>query len=75
MGLENLCLSLQETRPAEADVKIVCIVKLPRPELQRLVRVYADELSLDKNGDARTRFRRAHGVDVSLEVSGYDVGV
>ncbi|KAJ4360152.1 uncharacterized protein N0V89_000712 [Didymosphaeria variabile] len=75
MGLENLCLSLHETRPVEADIKIVCIVKLPRPELQRLVRVYADELSLDKNGDARTRFRRVHGVDVSLEVSGYDVGV
>ncbi|OAG03859.1 uncharacterized protein CC84DRAFT_1096124 [Paraphaeosphaeria sporulosa] len=75
MGLENLCLSLQETRPAEADVKIVCIVKLPRPELQRLVRVYAEELSLDKNGDARTKFRRVHGVDVSLEVSGYDIGV
>ncbi|KAL5388311.1 hypothetical protein PMIN06_000704 [Paraphaeosphaeria minitans] len=75
MGLENLCLSLQETRPAEADVKVVCIVKLPRPELQRLVRVYPDELSLDKNGDARTKFRRVHGVDVSLEVNGYDIGV
>lgn len=75
MGLENLCLSLQETRPAEADVKIVCIVKLPRPELQRLVRIYPDELNLDKNGDARTRFRRVHGVDVSLEVSGYDIGL
>lgn len=74
MGLENLCLSLQETRPIDADVKIVCIVKLPRVEVQRLVRVYADELSLDKNGDARTRFRRVHGVDVSLEVSGYDIG-
>ncbi|KAF2442717.1 hypothetical protein P171DRAFT_363143 [Karstenula rhodostoma CBS 690.94] len=74
MGLENLCLSLQETRPVCTDVKIVCIVKLPRPELQRLVRVYADELNLDKNGDARTRFRRVHGVDVSLEVSGYEIG-
>lgn len=74
MGLENLCLSLQETRPVDADVKIVCIVKLPRPEVQRLVRVYAEELSLDKNGDARTRFRRVHGADVSLEFSGYEVG-
>ncbi|KAF1965496.1 hypothetical protein BU23DRAFT_561048 [Bimuria novae-zelandiae CBS 107.79] len=75
IGLENLCLSLQETRPVDSDIKIVCIVKLPRPEVQRLVRVYADELSLDKNGDARTRFRRVHDVDVSLEVSGYEVGV
>ena len=74
MGLENLCLSLQETRSVDTDVKIVCIVKLPRVEVQRLVRVYADELSLDKNGDARTRFRRVHGVDVSLEVSGYELG-
>ncbi|KAJ4288482.1 hypothetical protein N0V90_011718 [Kalmusia sp. IMI 367209] len=75
MGLENLCLSLQETRPADADVKMVCIVKLPRAEVQRLVRIYADELTLDKNGDARTRFRRVHGVDVSLEVSGYEIGI
>jgi len=72
MGLENLCLSLQETRPSDADVKIVCIVKLPKAEVQRLVRIYHDELSVDRNGDARTRFRRVHGLDVSLEVSGYD---
>ncbi|KAF2241203.1 hypothetical protein BU26DRAFT_390679, partial [Trematosphaeria pertusa] len=71
MGLENLCLSLQETRPADADVKIVCILKLPKAEVQRLLSLYPDELQADRNGDARTRFRRLHGVDVSLEVSGY----
>jgi len=74
MGLESLCLSLRESRPVEADIKIVCIVKLPKLELQRLLRVYADELSADRNGDARTKFTRRHGVDVSLEISGYEVG-
>ncbi|KAF2683544.1 hypothetical protein K458DRAFT_418535 [Lentithecium fluviatile CBS 122367] len=74
MGLENLCLSLHETRPADLDVKIVCIVKLPKAEVQRLLRVFAEELSVDRNGDARTKFTRVHGVDVSLEVSGYEVG-
>lgn len=75
MGIENLCLSLQETRPVEADVKIVCIMRLPKPEVSRLVRLYPEELSVDRTGDARTRFRRLHGVEVSLEVSGYDVPV
>ncbi|KAF2011131.1 hypothetical protein BU24DRAFT_427341 [Aaosphaeria arxii CBS 175.79] len=73
LGLENLCLSLQETRPAEADVKIVCIMRLPKPEVGRLCRLYPEELSVDRNGDARTRFRKLHGVEVSLEISGFDL--
>ncbi|KAF2266463.1 hypothetical protein CC78DRAFT_566845 [Lojkania enalia] len=73
IGLENLCLSLQETRPADSEVKIVCIMRLPKPEVLRLTRLYPDELAVDRNGDARTRFRKLHGVEVSLEVSGYDV--
>ncbi|KAF2194486.1 hypothetical protein K469DRAFT_705944 [Zopfia rhizophila CBS 207.26] len=72
-GLENLCLSLQETRPPDSEVKIVCIMRLPRPEVQRLVRLYPEELNVDRTGDARTRFRRLFGVEVSIEVSGYDV--
>ncbi|KAF2120157.1 hypothetical protein BDV96DRAFT_610219 [Lophiotrema nucula] len=72
MGLENLCLSLQETRPIDAEVKIVCIMRLPSPEVHRLTRLYPDELAVDRNGDARTRFRKLHGVEVSLEISGYE---
>ncbi|KAF2652925.1 hypothetical protein K491DRAFT_603909 [Lophiostoma macrostomum CBS 122681] len=74
LGLENLCLSLRETKPVDADVKIVCILRLPRPEVTRLYRLYPDELSVDRNGDARTRFRKVHGVDVSLELNGFDAG-
>jgi hypothetical protein len=73
MGIENLCLSLQETKPVDADVKIVCIMRLPRQEVGRLVRLYPEELAVDRSGDARTRFRALHGVEVSLEISGYDV--
>jgi hypothetical protein len=73
LGLENLCLALQETRPSEADVKIVCIMRLPQPEVIRLCRLYPDELTIDRTGDARTRFRKLHGVEVSLEISGFDI--
>ncbi|KAF2469885.1 uncharacterized protein BDR25DRAFT_227308 [Lindgomyces ingoldianus] len=73
LGLESLCLSLQETRPADADVKIVCIMRCPRPEVGRMVARYPQELSVDRNGDARTRFRRLWGTEVSLEIAGYDV--
>lgn len=74
LGLENVCLSLKETRPVEADVKVVCIMRLPKPEVVRLCRLYPEELSVDRNGDARTSFRKLHGVDVSLEISGFDMG-
>ncbi|KAF2715654.1 hypothetical protein K504DRAFT_457804 [Pleomassaria siparia CBS 279.74] len=73
MGIENLCLSLQETRPADVDVKIVCIMRLPKPDVLRLVRQFPDELAVDRNSDARTPFRKLHGVEVSLEISGFDV--
>ncbi|KAF1954708.1 hypothetical protein CC80DRAFT_594766 [Byssothecium circinans] len=73
MGLDQLCLSLHETRHADTDLKVVCIVKLPKLEVQRLLRVYPEELSADRNGDARTRFRKVRGVEVCLEVSGYEV--
>jgi hypothetical protein len=49
-------------------------MRLPKPEVQRLVRLYPEELSLQWDGDARTRFRRLHGVDVSLEISGFEIG-
>jgi hypothetical protein len=53
-------------------VKIVCILRIPRREIERLVELYPNELSVDdKTRDARTRFRRLHGVDVSLELNGY----
>ena len=57
----------------DAEVKIICIMRLPKPEVIRLVRLYPEELAVDRSGDARTRFRRLHGVEVSLEISGYDV--
>ena len=62
-----------QPRKREApDVKIVCIMRVPKPEVSRLLRLYPDELSLDRNGDARTRFRRLHGADICVEISGFD---
>ncbi|KAH6644646.1 hypothetical protein C7974DRAFT_349609 [Boeremia exigua] len=54
------------------DVKIVCIMRIPKHEVSRLVRMYPDELSVDRNGDARTRFRRLHGAEICVEISGFD---
>ncbi|KAF2828140.1 hypothetical protein CC86DRAFT_369271 [Ophiobolus disseminans] len=73
MGIESLCLSLQETRRKDTEVKIVCIMRIPRREVERLLALYPDELQREKSGDARTRFRKLHGAEVSLEVNGYDV--
>lgn len=73
MGIESLCLSLQETRRADTEVKIVCIMRIPKREVERLCRLYPDELERDRYGDARTKFRKLHGAEVSLEVSGYEV--
>ncbi|KAF1844215.1 uncharacterized protein K460DRAFT_263292, partial [Cucurbitaria berberidis CBS 394.84] len=71
IGLESLCLSLRETLRGR-KVKIVCIMRVPRREVERLVSMYPDELSIEeKTGDARTKFRKIHGVEVSLELNGY----
>lgn len=48
-------------------------MRIPDREVERLVRMYPGELVADRNGDARTKFRKLHGVEVSLEVSGYPI--
>lgn len=63
----------KERKRSEApDVKIVCIMRVPKPEVSRLVRLYPEELTVDRNGDARTRFRRLHGADICVEISGFE---
>ncbi|KAF2624966.1 hypothetical protein BU25DRAFT_347074 [Macroventuria anomochaeta] len=73
LGIESLCLNPQAGRKREVpDVKIVCIMRVPKPEVSRLVRMYPEELTVDRNGDARTRFRRLHGADICVEISGFE---
>jgi len=71
-GLENLCLSLQG-KTHEAEVKIVAIQRLMREDVRTLARTYPDDLILDKQGDARTRFKRVRGVEISLELNAVDL--
>ncbi|KAF2034006.1 hypothetical protein EK21DRAFT_97796 [Setomelanomma holmii] len=73
MGVESLCLSLQETRRKDTEVKIVCIMRIPKREVGRLYRLYPNELERDRHGDARTRFRKLHGAEISLEINGYEI--
>tara|TARA_R110002003_G_scaffold2062_10_gene23985 strand:- start:6358 stop:7596 length:1239 start_codon:yes stop_codon:yes gene_type:complete len=73
MGVESLCLSLQETRRKDTEVKIVCIMRIPQREVERLYQLYPNELERDRHGDARTRFRKLHGAEVSLEINGYEI--
>ena len=62
-------------RSPPPEVKIVCIMRIPRREVERLVHLYPAELSVDeRTRDARTRFRKLHGVEVSLELNGYSMG-
>jgi len=54
------------------EIKIMAMFRIPRRELERLIATYPDELKVDKSTmDARTKFRKMHGVDVSLELTGY----
>ena len=76
LGIEWLCLSLQDTLSEHnefprIEIKVVCIMRIPRREVERLVRLYPEELSVDCNGDARTRFWKLRGLAVCLELSGY----
>lgn len=71
-GLETLCLSLQD-KTGDAEVKVVCIQRLLRQDVRTLARSYPDELVMDQQGDARTRFKRVWGVEVSLELSAMDL--
>lgn len=71
-GLENLCLSLQD-KTGDAEVKVVCIQRLLRQDVRTLAHSYPDELVMDQQGDARTRFKRVWGVEVSLELSAMDL--
>jgi hypothetical protein len=73
LGVESLCLSLQETRRKETQVKIVCTIRIPRREVERLYQLYPEELEMDDQGDTRTRPRKLHGAEVSLEISGYEM--
>lgn len=65
----------EKKRKDPPDVKIVCIMRVPKPDVSRLVRMYPEELSVDRNGDARTRFRKLHGADICVEISGFEGAV
>lgn len=73
MGIEALCLALLETRRKDTDVKIVCTMRIPKREVERLVRMWPEEMERCDVWNARTRFRKVGGVDVSLEVCGYEL--
>ncbi|RAR07780.1 cytochrome p450 3a10 [Stemphylium lycopersici] len=58
------CASKPPDNEPMTEVKIVCILHIPRRELEQLVAGYPEELSVDpKTQDARTRFRELHGVE------------
>jgi hypothetical protein len=75
MGIESLCLALQETRHKDTDVKIVCTMRVPKREVERLTRMWPEDMERSGSCEARTRFRRVGpgGVECCLEVSGYDM--
>ncbi|KAI4657006.1 uncharacterized protein J4E79_007621 [Alternaria viburni] len=69
--------SLQTTKtetlppPPNTEIKIVTIVRPGKRFVKRLLETFPDELEVDPvTKDARTRFRKMHGVDVSWEFNG-----
>ncbi|CAN9119391.1 unnamed protein product [Alternaria sp. RS040] len=53
------------------EIKIVCASTPGKRQVERLLSNFPDELVLDPvTQDARTRFRKMHGVEVSLEFNG-----
>ncbi|KAH6857410.1 hypothetical protein BKA58DRAFT_325222 [Alternaria rosae] len=57
--------------PPNTEIKIVCIARPGKRQIERLLATFPDELEVDPvTQDARTRFRKMHGVDVSWEFNG-----
>ncbi|KAG9187213.1 hypothetical protein G6011_05084 [Alternaria panax] len=53
------------------EIKVVCISTPGKRQVERLLSTFPEELVLDPvTQDARTRFRRMNGVEVSLEFNG-----
>jgi hypothetical protein len=73
IGLESLCNSLQETRPVNTQVKIVCVLRLPITQFFMLCDACPDELTISPGGNARTEFRKLLGLDVSLELTNLSI--
>lgn len=49
----------------------MCIARPGKRQIERLLATFPDELEVDPvTQDARTRFRKMHGVDVSWEFNG-----
>lgn len=64
--------SANDTLPPMPAVKIVCIFRASKPQIERLVSMNRWELSVDEQGDVRSRFKKMHGVDVCLELTAMD---
>ncbi|CAG5142507.1 uncharacterized protein ALTATR162_LOCUS1165 [Alternaria atra] len=57
--------------PSNTEIKIVCILRPGKRQVERLLSMFPDELFLDPvTQDARTKFRKMHGVEVSVEFNG-----
>jgi hypothetical protein len=53
------------------EIKIVCISRPGRRQIEMLLSTFPEELVVDPvTQDARTRFRKIHGAEVSLELNG-----
>jgi hypothetical protein len=69
-GLESLCLSLQETKPTDTEVKAVCLFRLAPTEMSSLYHLFSNDLIVQPNGNLRTRFRKLLGLKVAIEIAG-----
>jgi hypothetical protein len=69
-GIENL-VGILQGRTGEAVVRVVCVHKSLRADVEELVASHPDQLSVDLDGNARTAFKKVKGIDVCLEFEAF----
>ncbi|KAF2203467.1 hypothetical protein GQ43DRAFT_438792 [Delitschia confertaspora ATCC 74209] len=67
MGLQDLAFSLGGRTPVGTEIKVVCMVRLSRVEMEMIRERFPNEWAVDKEGESRTKFRKIWGMDISIE--------
>ncbi|KAF2138076.1 uncharacterized protein K452DRAFT_301449 [Aplosporella prunicola CBS 121167] len=72
-AMREICLNLEGRVPENADIRLVCVHRVPRAHIDSLVQ-NVSELTVNKfgTGEARTQFRRLFGVNIALELTPAD---
>ncbi|KAK8177872.1 hypothetical protein IWX90DRAFT_482828 [Phyllosticta citrichinensis] len=74
-ALREICTHLEDRVPKSADVRLVCVHRVPREHIHMLAQEVGEDLTITKTGtgEARTAFRKmSKVVNVALELAPID---